>query len=148
VAWKDQLVAAAEAMPGVTLHGRVSQEVLAEAQMNARVWAYPTPLVDTETSCITAMEAMAAGMAAVTSRAGALPETLGNVGAKVAGEPGLEDFDKHFTFEVVRYLTKASEWNKQSKMGRDRAANLAWAGVASEWSQRYEQVAKLAVSSV
>lgn len=60
--------------PGVVFIGRVSQARLAREFMRARVWAYPTWF--SETSCITAMEAQAAGLWVATSDLAALSETV------------------------------------------------------------------------
>jgi glycosyltransferase involved in cell wall biosynthesis len=59
--------------PGVIYRGAVSQKVLREAAQRARVLAYPCCFP--ETSCIVAMEAMAAGAVVVGTELGALPET-------------------------------------------------------------------------
>ncbi len=61
---------------GVVMRGRVSQPELHAAMARARVWSYPTAFP--ETSCISAMEARAAGLAIVTSDLAALSETVGN----------------------------------------------------------------------
>jgi glycosyltransferase involved in cell wall biosynthesis len=58
---------------GVYFHGRVSQERLAIEMLSAGVWLYPTWFH--ETSCISAMEAQAAGLWLVTSPIAALNET-------------------------------------------------------------------------
>ena len=58
---------------GVTYRGAVSQRALREAAQQARVLAYPCCFP--ETSCIVAMEAMAAGAVVVGTELGALPET-------------------------------------------------------------------------
>lgn len=68
----------ASTLPGVTLRGRVSQEELAREFLSAGVWTYPTWFW--ETSCITAMEAQAAGLHIVTSHLAALVETVGDRG--------------------------------------------------------------------
>lgn len=60
--------------PGIVYHGRVNQGELARAFLGAGVWFYPTWF--SETSCITAMEAQAAGCEVVTSHIAALQETV------------------------------------------------------------------------
>jgi glycosyltransferase involved in cell wall biosynthesis len=60
---------------GVEFHGMVGQDRLADAFARAGVWLYPT---DTpETSCVTAMKALAMGCLPVTSGFAVLGETLG-----------------------------------------------------------------------
>lgn len=63
----------ARQMPGVSYRGSVSQQELRAAAQQARVLAYPCCFP--ETSCIVAMEAMAAGAVVVGTELGALPET-------------------------------------------------------------------------
>lgn len=60
----------------VTYHGYQPNEVVREALQKAHIFAYPS--IWTETSCIAAIEAMAAGCLTVTSSLGALPETCAN----------------------------------------------------------------------
>ena len=59
---------------GVVFHDRVNQRELAREFMRSGVWTYPTWF--DETSCITAMEAMAAGCRIVSTKRGGLVETL------------------------------------------------------------------------
>jgi glycosyltransferase involved in cell wall biosynthesis len=60
--------------PGVVFHGRVGQDEVARSYLQSQLWLYPTDFE--ETSCITAMEAQAAGCRIVATRCGALPETV------------------------------------------------------------------------
>lgn len=64
-------------LPNVEHRGQLTKEELARVQCEeADVWCYPTEFE--EVSCITAMEAMAAGMYLLTSNTAALPETIGD----------------------------------------------------------------------
>ncbi len=73
----DKLEAAVASTPGVVMHGRVNGQQLAEAMLGASVWAYGTWF--SETSCITAMEAQAAGLVCVCPPLAALAETVRDV---------------------------------------------------------------------
>jgi glycosyltransferase involved in cell wall biosynthesis len=69
--------------PGITSLGRVKPDWLTLEFLSAGVWAYPTWF--SETSCITAMEAMAAGLHIVATSVAALSETLLPPAVFVAG---------------------------------------------------------------
>lgn len=100
--------------PGVRVRGRVDQAELAREQMRSGVWTYPTGF--TETSCITAMEAQAAGCRIVTSPLAALNETVGNRGQMIPGfgTPGYVD-----TFAAA--VVMAMQEGIDRKMVDDRA---------------------------
>ena len=59
---------------GVTEHGRVSHEQLAEEMKGIQVWAYPTEFA--EIHCITALKAQEAGCYPVVTNVAALNETV------------------------------------------------------------------------
>nr|MBP7253520.1 glycosyltransferase family 4 protein [Alphaproteobacteria bacterium] len=61
------------ALPGVTHLGQVGQPALAQALAEASFFLAPNPFP--ETSCIALMEALAAGLCAITTDRAALPET-------------------------------------------------------------------------
>ena len=62
--------------PGITYHGTVSNDEIRDALENAHIFAYPS--VWQETSCIAAIEALAAGCLTVAPNYAALPETCAN----------------------------------------------------------------------
>lgn len=70
-------------LPNVTMHGRVGPKQLNEEFLRSGVWAYPTWFA--ETSCITAMQAQAAGCYVVTTPVAALNETVADRGVMVRG---------------------------------------------------------------
>src|SRR5581483_3166990 len=61
------------ALPEADYVGPLPHADLAAAMAEADIWAYPCTFA--ETSCISAMEAMAAGALIITTSLGALPET-------------------------------------------------------------------------
>ncbi len=67
------LFAEAAQNPAITLHGAVTQKTLAQSLRAPAFLFYPS--IYPETFCITAAEAMAAGMKIVTTNLGALPDT-------------------------------------------------------------------------
>jgi glycosyltransferase involved in cell wall biosynthesis len=88
---------------GVVYHGRISKQQLAEEFCKSGAWLYPTWF--TETSCITAMEAQAAGLNIVTSPVAALCETVDAAGVLVPfDEYGGEQHQKEFLSAAVETL--------------------------------------------
>ena len=126
----EDLYALARRLPGVKYVGSVAQQRLASALSEARLWLYPNTFA--ETSCISAMEAQAAGCAIVTSHAGALPETAaGNV--FVYGDPLSQDYLTTFLTHTIQLLRDQDWWQYLSQRNRARAQLLDWREVAREW---------------
>lgn len=83
-----------EELPNVTNHGALTKQELANLQISCDAWVYPTTFE--EVSCITAMEAMVAGLPAIVSDVAALPETCKNSGTTLIplrdGAPDVDVF--------------------------------------------------------
>lgn len=131
--FKEEVQRLAE-QPGVHWHGRVGRAELAEAWEKTDVWAYPTEFL--EVSCISAMNACAAGVAVVTSHNGALPETLGDVGIQLRGPAGGVHYQRRFTGYLANVLTEPEEWRRAAAGGPAQAKGKTWAAVAAEWMER------------
>jgi glycosyltransferase involved in cell wall biosynthesis/2-polyprenyl-3-methyl-5-hydroxy-6-metoxy-1,4-benzoquinol methylase len=121
---------------GVKVHGRTNQQVLAEKFMSSGVWAYPTWF--SETSCITAMEAQAAGLRVVTSPIAALVETVGSRGTMISGDWLSVDYKERFVDAVVYQMTRDGLSDRQGLI--DYAMeNFSWDDVAVEWNDMFKQ---------
>lgn len=125
---------------GVHHHGRVGQPDLARAFMESLLWLYPTSFC--ETSCITALEAQAAGCWPVTSRIGALPETV-RAGTLV-DDPQEAAYDKIFVRKVVEYVDDVDACRTQSsscRWGNRRRvlAECSWQSIAIEWERLFDE---------
>ena len=119
-------------LPGVKLHGNVLQAQLAREYMRSAVFVYPN-VID-ETCCITALEAQAAGCPIVASRSSALPETVGDAGVLVSGEPGSDAYVDGFTAAVARLLEDDAWWAECSRRGHARAfGSFTWQHVAQKF---------------
>ena len=94
---------------GVAVHGRVNQRELAEAFLSSGAILYPTWF--SETSCLSAMQARAAGCHVVTSKLAALPETLaGYRYATLIDAPyDSADYREQCIDAAVRALTQPAE---------------------------------------
>jgi glycosyltransferase involved in cell wall biosynthesis len=121
----------------LVFHGRVNQTELAEAFKQSKVWTYPTAFH--ETSCITAMEAQAAGCVPVTSRLGALPETV-KYGVLINPPNDSPEYHKQFVSETVRLLRDRDYRLSLSTPALFHAReNFGWAAVAAEWIAVFKQ---------
>lgn len=129
------------APPGVRFMGRVGQQQLADAYLKAKVWAYPTWF--SETSCISAMEAQAAGCVPVTSALAALEETVKH-GFLLRGADNTKEYQTAFVETVVKLLKDETLREEYASAGRQWALhNLGWDLLAQDWEAMFlAQVAK------
>jgi glycosyltransferase involved in cell wall biosynthesis len=115
---------------GVVHHGRVSPPELAREQMRSGVWAYPTWF--TETSCITAMEAQAAGCRIVTSPIAALNETVGNRGTMIDGYWLSPEYKAQFADACVAAMLKPGDEDRE-ELRRYARENFDLDLLARDW---------------
>jgi glycosyltransferase involved in cell wall biosynthesis len=87
----------------------------------ADVWCYPTEFE--EVSCITAMEAMAAGLTILTTNVGALPETIG-------GYQNATIFDTSDGIDISKFVERLSSFN--NKFRRKPLRSYTWSQTADE----------------
>ncbi len=135
----------AAALPGSEYVGSLPQTALADALAEVDMLAYPN--VFAETSCIAAMEAMAAGCLVATTKLGALPETTAGFGFLMDFAPDLVAMAREFAKLVVTLVRSAREQPDQfeDRLNRQQAyARIAydWATRAQEWEQLLERFAR------
>jgi glycosyltransferase involved in cell wall biosynthesis/SAM-dependent methyltransferase len=126
--------------PRVTMLPPLSKAEYYDTLLGAGVYVYPTPSPTApafaEISCITLMECMAAGLPVVSSRRGALPETLApGAGVLIDGNPASDEYLEAFVDAVLRYVRDDDAWQAASDAGRQHAAGLDWAAVAEQWTE-------------
>lgn len=124
----EQLSRELSSLPGCTVKGNVTQQELAREFMRASILFYPNTFE--ETSCITAMEAQAAGCATVTSNRGALPETVSKAGILIDGEPGSDLYSRTFIDAVDSLLTDDRLFGEYSRQAQIQAKEHSWTHVA------------------
>ena len=135
---------------GVFFRGRVGQVELAEEMQHARVLAYPTAFL--ETSCITAMEARAAGLPIVTSQLAALPESAaGQIlipWGKDEDEPWNreEGYKRAFVDIVVERLTYEDTFEVWQDVALEGSDGFDWSERIPEWEKLLEPPARKAVN--
>ena len=125
-----ELYAEAERLPRVVYRGSVGQAELREEIKQARVLAYPC--IVPETSCITAMEAMAGGAAVAATAIGALPETAWRNALVTPNEKWLENW----IGEVVQLLVDDEYYLDLGKQNVAMARLYDWSLVAQKWRRR------------
>lgn len=121
--------------PQMTYHGYQPNEVIREALCKAHIYAYPN--IWPETSCISVLEAMSAGVQVVAPNFSALPETCANFATMYNWH---EDYNKHanvFAFvlnNVIRDYRMESNQNKLrfQKIYYDNFYN--WNLRAAQWN--------------
>lgn len=113
---------------GVTEHGRVDHETLAQKFKEAKVWAYPTEF--TEIHCITALKAQEAGCIPVTTGCYALKETVVNNEFTVECEDIYTNSEKRK--EYVDNLVKALKTENYEVKKVDGAY---WESIARRWEE-------------
>ncbi|MCB0354636.1 MAG: glycosyltransferase family 4 protein [Bdellovibrionales bacterium] len=117
-----------KSIAGVVCHGNVRQDLLAQEFQKSTVLAYPSSFA--ETSCITALEAIAAGCIPVTSKLGALPETLGDCGIIVEGDLSSTEFIERYAAEVVELLQNSARQEEIRTRCNARRNTLGWDHIA------------------
>ena len=105
----------ARVLPGSEYPGSLPQTTLAQALAETDILAYPN--VFPETSCIAAMEAMAAGCLVVSSNLGALPETTAGFGILMDVSSDWVGMAREFANLVVAVVHKARETPDQFEDG-------------------------------
>src|SRR5215472_2067478 len=137
----------ARALPGSEYVGSLPQTALAEALAEADILAYPHTFA--ETSCISVMEAMAAGCMVVTSKLGALPETTAGFGVLMDASADVVAMAREFAKVLVNVIQMAREKPDQFEDGlrrQQRHARTAcsWAARAQEWERALEPLRRRA----
>jgi glycosyltransferase involved in cell wall biosynthesis/2-polyprenyl-3-methyl-5-hydroxy-6-metoxy-1,4-benzoquinol methylase len=138
----------------VVWHEPLGKAELYRLMASGSAAVYPTPApIDpgfNETSCITAMEAMACGLPWISTDRGALPETVGDAGILVptAGAPhaGAPQVVEDLVTATLRVLEDRDYARHLSVMGRHRAAELSWGGVAQQVEAEVEAIVRRACS--
>ena len=127
-------------LPDCKVHGTVIQRELAREFMKSAILTYPCNCP--ETSCITVMEAQAAGCCVVTLLIGALEETVGEGGILIRDEPGSDLYLTHFSSAVEKLLTDDTFFQSLSKKALEYSRQSDWKMRAAELLNYVKQVKK------
>lgn len=126
----ERLKSELSSIPNCFVHGNVLQSTLAKEFMKSSVLLYPNTFA--ETSCITVMEAQAAGCVAVTTALGALPETVSNAGVLIPGLPGSTEYDTAMIDRALKLVSDRELLSHLASNGLRRAASLSYGERAAE----------------
>ncbi len=128
-------ISACSARERITRLGYVSERARVELLRKARVLAYPSLY---EGFGLPPLEAMAAGVPVVATRAGSIPEVLGD--AALLCEPG----DTQALAECIEQVVQASDTVRAAlvEKGRERAKVFTWEKTASSMIELYWRVAQ------
>ena len=143
-----RLTELSEGLEGVVSHGSMGQKDLAKLYGRSAVWAYPSWTTPTkepfpEISCISAVEAQAAGCYPVCLEYGALRENV-RAGTLIAPDKPLRDRPSaKWRRDFVRAVCLALELTdadrrSATESARRWALERGWGGVAEEWIERFE----------
>lgn len=134
-----RLKAMMEERPWVKYHGATQQDVLMDHLKEAAIWLHPCDFV--ETSCITAMEMVCAGVYPVTRRLGGLMDTLAEPERR--GMATLIDSDCITEREYQLYIDatlKALNEKAWERVSMD-PNEISWESVAKEWLETLPKMA-------
>lgn len=121
-------------LPDCQVHGTVTQRQLAREFMKSAILTYPNTIF--ETCCIVALESQAAACPVIASATSALPETVGDSGFVIAGEPGSPAYMTDFIRATDRLLSDHALWQSFSARAYKRAqTELGWGRVADRFEQ-------------
>ena len=132
---------------GVDYIGTVAQNELAAELSRAAALAYPSTFP--ETSCIAAMEAMAAGATILTTRSGALPETTAGFGVMVEPHEAASRLAKEFAEMTIEALSAARRDPDAAAARRAQQIefarkNYSWPARTLEWEGYLSDIARQA----
>ena len=134
--FKDLMMRKVDSMPSVHWRGRVGQAELTKEFLGSGFWLYPTDFL--EVSCITAMEAQAAGLAIIATDLGALKETVADRGYLIPGFSRNYSYQKMFLGTVFALMDDENKRQEIAKKGLDYAHNFSWDGVVdnlADWME-------------
>ncbi len=129
--FKNALVKKLEETPRVVWRDRLGQQDLAQLYSESYLWLYPTDFL--EVSCISAMEAMAAGAVPVTTKCGALPETIGSAGLLIPAPYTSRGYAPTWLNVARGLLTDKGTREQYAAKGRERVLDLTWDQAAARW---------------
>ena len=125
----------------VNFHGYKSNSSILEMLKEVHIFSYPS--IWTETSCIAAIEAMAAGCEVVTTNLGALKETCSPFAKFVNFEKNLHNLEFNYLSSLIDSINNFwSEDNQQKlKIQREKINQIySWETRKVEWTDFLKKI--------
>ncbi len=121
-------------MKNVNYHGYMKNNKLINFLKEMHIYSFPS--IWPETSCISAIESMAAGCQIVTTNLGALYETCAPFGTLISFDKNLENLEKKYKKTLIESIENYWSKENQTKLKLQRETiNLtySWNTRAKEW---------------
>lgn len=136
--WKERINKQME-QPGITHHGRISQDKLKELRQQCGIWVYPTYFP--EINCITALECQKDGVVPCVINFAALKETVQS-GVKVDGDIYDDETKAAFLSSLLELMGDPKKWQEEQRKGMEFAKQFDWSQIASKWKEVFEDATK------
>ena len=129
----------------IRLHweSRLSKKVI-ELLKNVHIFSYPS--IWPETSCIAAIESMAAGCEIVTTNLGALYETCAPFGTFVGFERNFDNLEKKYSkvlFDSIQNYWSSENQKKLKLQHETINTTYSWDVRAAEWKKFFNEAREL-----
>ena len=124
--------------------GYLENQKLIDLLKKMHIFAYPS--IWPETSCISAIEAMAAGCEVVTTNLGALYETCSPFGTFVNFDRNFDNLEKRYSKVLLNSIKNYRSKENQNKLKLQREtinATYTWQTRASEWKNFLKEAREL-----
>ena len=127
----------------VNYFGFLKNEKIIEQLKKVHIFAHPS--IWPETSCVAAIESMAAGCEVVTTNLGALNETCSPFGKIINFEKSSEKLEKNYSEALLDSIKNfwSDKTQKKLKLQRDKInSTYSWEARSSEWNNFFENARK------
>lgn len=128
--YQEECFSLMDTLPRVRYHAFADTKTLEEAQLSSSIWLYPTTFA--EISCMSAMEAQAAGAFPVCSDSGALGETVTYGSIVPPNEP------EKVAAAVLNFFEKGAELDDyRREMRADAQKRFSLKPLVDDWEQEF-----------
>ena len=128
----------------INYHGFLENKKIIELLKSMHIFAHPS--IWPETSCISAIEAMAAGCEVVTTNLGALYETCSSFGTFVNFDRNLNNLEKRYEKVLINSIENYWSDENQNKLKLQRETintTYSWNIRSAEWKNFFNEARKL-----